>query len=58
MTATVKIDYGTLRPPHTLNVTLKNGLTGSRLIKALEREVARALKNDKEWKGWSLVRLV
>jgi hypothetical protein len=40
-----------------LEVEVKDGLKGARLMNAIDKAVEKAAKDDKDWKRWNLVGL-
>jgi hypothetical protein len=55
MKVTVELTYEDSKKNRQLEVTVKDGLKGARLLNAVEKAVEKKAADDKEWQRWNLV---
>jgi hypothetical protein len=55
MKATVELVYDDATKNRKVDVTLRSGLKGLRLMNAIEKAVEKTCADDKEWQRWNLV---
>lgn len=55
MKAKVEICYDDATKNRSVEVEIKTGLKGQRLMDAVEKAVEKACAEDKEWQRWNLI---
>lgn len=57
MKVIVDICYDAAERNHMIEVEVKQGLKGVRLMNAIEKAVEKKMKADLDWKRWNLLRV-